>query len=131
MARYSRKSILAFVALAWAVVHTGLVLRCSEVKTSSTPNPGSADSGEYQLAARQSGGFFRGIRDDQWEVARQIFLSHHNHRYMDRPLTFHPDVTEEKSDPEIYAKGKTSEFAWGFSSVTAWYQNVSRGQNLL
>lgn len=87
----SSRKILAFVGLSWAVVHTGLVLRCrccSEVKTRRSP--GSAGSGDYQLAARQSGGFFTDLPDDQWEVAREIFRSHQNHRYMDRPLTFHP-----------------------------------------
>ncbi|EJK74669.1 hypothetical protein THAOC_03642 [Thalassiosira oceanica] len=45
---------------------------------------------------------------DSWKSSRKI-------------LAF-VDVSEENSDPDIYAK-KRSGFSWGFSSITAWYQN--------
>lgn len=80
------------------------------------------DDDAYSLAREQSFGFFYDITAEHWNLHRQLYLQHENHRYPDKPLTFNPQANEEDVLPEIYAK--RGGFP-GWSSYEAWYQNVS------
>jgi hypothetical protein len=80
------------------------------------------DDDAYSLAREQSFGFFYDITSEHWNLHRQLYLEHENHRYPDKPLTFNPQANEEDVLPEIYAK--RGGFP-GWSSYEAWYQNVS------
>ena len=76
----------------------------------------------YKLARTQSFGFFYDIPTNHWQQLQQIYYTHENHRYPDKPYTFNPEAMAEQSRPEIYAhKGEFD----GWSSYPAWYQNVS------
>ncbi|KAL7428344.1 hypothetical protein ACHAXH_001796 [Discostella pseudostelligera] len=78
------------------------------------------DDDAYSLAREQSFGFFYDITSEHWNLHRQLYLEHENHRYPDKPLTFNPQANEEDVLPEIYAK--RGGFP-GWSSYEAWYQN--------
>lgn len=78
----------------------------------------------YTLARSQSFGFFYDITEAHWKLLQKIFFEHKNHRYPDKPLTYHPEVKDaNEARPEIY-KNRNSWTGW--FSYRAWYQNVSR-----
>ena len=81
------------------------------------------EKGMFELARSQSFGFFYDIPDGHWRRLHKMFREHQNHRFPERPLTYHPEATADESMPEIYAN-RHSEWASGWSSYPAWYQNV-------
>ena len=81
------------------------------------------DDPQYALARKQSFGFFYDIFNEHWNLHRQLFLQHVNHRYPNKPLAFHPKAREEDAVPVIYAKRKSGWKVW--SSYEACYQTVS------
>lgn len=77
----------------------------------------------YALAREQSFGFFYDITNEHWNLYRQLYLQHENHRYPEKPLTYNPEAREEDAVPEIYANRNSQ---WkGWSSYEGWYQTVS------
>ena len=77
----------------------------------------------FELARAQSFGYFYDIPEGHWRRLRDIFLEHENHKYPDKPFTYHPEATADEARPEIY---KNRDSKWkGWSSYPAWYQNVS------
>ncbi len=74
---------------------------------------GSISSAEFdfELATRQSGGFFNDIPSKQWKLLQHIVAIHNNHKYPDEPLTHHPWKDKRKLKY--------------LSSYPAWYQTVS------
>jgi hypothetical protein len=82
-----------------------------------------ADPNNYALAHEQSFGFFYDITNEHWNLYRQLYLQHENHRYPEKPLTYNPEAREEDAVPEIYANRNSQ---WkGWSSYEGWYQTVS------
>lgn len=71
-----------------------------------TTDPGD---GDFELASRQSYGFFYDISSTKWNLLRKIYREHINHRDPQRPLLYSPH------DPLNSQK-------W-FSTEPAWYQN--------
>ena len=79
---------------------------------------------QYNLARSESFGFFYDITSEHWNLYKKAFLQHEDHRFPDKPLTYHPEVTDANdARPEVY---KNRESQWkGWFSYPAWYQNVS------
>ena len=71
-----------------------------------TTDPGD---GDFELASRQSYGFFYDISSTKWNLLRKIYREHIKHRDPQRPLLYSPH------DPLNSQK-------W-FSTEPAWYQN--------
>ena len=69
----------------------------------------AAVGGDYELAASESHGFFYDVSADSWNLLRDIYLKHDNHRDPSRPLLF------SEHDPK-------SDAPWD-KSAAAWYQN--------
>jgi hypothetical protein len=82
-------------------LHTTLAL----YKDSSSHRP------EFDLAWRQSYGFFDDITNENWQLLRKIALEHVNHKYPRRPLTHNPAYDHRKIKY--------------FNSAPAWWQTVS------
>ena len=56
----------------------------------------------FELARTQSFGYFYDVPEGHWRRLRDIFLEHENHKYPDKPLTYHPEATADEARPEIY-----------------------------
>ena len=69
----------------------------------------AAVGGDYELAASESHGFFYDVSADSWNLLRDIYLKHDNHRDPSRPLLY------SEHDPK-------SDAPWD-KSAAAWYQN--------
>ncbi len=69
----------------------------------------AAFGGDSDLAASESHGFFYDVSADSWNLLRDIYLKHDNHRDPSRPLLY------SEHDPK-------SDAPWD-KSAAAWYQN--------
>ena len=69
----------------------------------------AAVAGDSELAASESHGFFYDVSADSWNLLRDIYLKHDNHRDPSRPLLY------SEHDPK-------SKSPWD-KSAAAWYQN--------
>ncbi len=72
---------------------------------------------DFELASRQSGGFFDDIPSKQWKLLQHIVAIHNNHKFPDAPLTHNP--TQDKRKLKY------------LSSFPAWYQTVSDSNCLI
>ena len=68
----------------------------------------AAAHGDFELAAGQSHGFFYDVTSDSWNLLRDIYLKHDNHRDPSRPLLY------SQHDPKFLAPS---------NKAAAWYQN--------
>lgn len=66
-------------------------------------------SAKFEKAKTESFGFFYDIDDNKWNLLKEIFLNHENHKFPEKPLTHNPS----------YDKRKMSYF----NSEQAWYQS--------
>lgn len=66
-------------------------------------------SSKFEKAKRESFGFFDDIEESNWNLLKEIYLQHENHKFPDKPLTHNP----------AYDKRKMSYF----NSEQAWYQS--------
>ena len=69
----------------------------------------AAVAGDSELAASESHGFFYDVSADSWNLLRDIYLKHDNHRDPSRPLLY------SEHDPKFLAPS--------YMSAAAWYQN--------
>ena len=75
----------------------------------ATTAAATAAHGDFGLAAGQSHGFFYDVSADSWNLLRDIYLEHDNHRDPSRPLLY------SRHDPKFIAPS--------YMSAAAWYQN--------
>ena len=69
----------------------------------------AAAYGNFELAASQSHGFFYDVSAVSWNLLRDIYLKHDNHRDPSRPLLY------SRHDPKFPSPS--------YMSAAAWYQN--------
>ena len=75
----------------------------------ATATAAATAHGDFGLAAGQSHGFFYDVSADSWNLLRDIYLEHDNHRDPSRPLLY------SRHDPKFIAPS--------YMSAAAWYQN--------
>lgn len=68
--------------------------------------------GDIDLASSQSYGFFYDVPLDSWNLYRDIYLKHDNHRDSERPMMFSPHDPPYPDNPNPT-----------YNSMRAWYQN--------
>jgi len=84
-----------------------------------TEEPADVDGDPYALARDQSFGFFYDVTNEHWRLWQTIYSKHENHRYPNKPLTYHPDARADQADRRIRRNRKD----YGPDSYPAWWQN--------
>ena len=100
--------------------------------TSSSSNASNGifiSNPSYELARRQSYGFFHQIPEEEWNIKQEIVRDYIPHKFPNNPLALNPEAEEEMNIVENVPRVRKRAFHYIEMDLpiryVSWYQNVS------